>query len=232
MNSKTRITLLQRLRNGTDHLSWEDFFTRYWPLIYKSARVHGCSDNTAEEIVQDVMLAVFQQKDVFQYDPARGRFRDWLGTVVRNKVAEYRRRPAERVRPVGSAEDHALNQIPSQDLPPEVAWEAAYESALLTVLLDTVRREINPRTYLAFELSVLGELSGKQVAEITGMSRNAVYKSHKRVLKRLTELGASYRNNGQLNDHIKEALHGRPAPEVERTLCERIEKTMQSRYTH
>jgi len=229
MNSKTRITLLQRLRNGTDHLSWEDFFARYWPLIYRSAKVHGCSDNTAEEVVQDVMLVVFQQKDVFQYDPARGRFRDWLGTVVRNKVAQYRRRPDARVRPVGSEGDDALNQIPSEDLSPDASWEEAYETALLTVLLDAVRREINPRTYLAFELSALGEVPGKQVSEITGMSRNAVYKSHKRVLKRLEELGASYRNNGQLNQHIKESLRLRPAAEVERTLCERIEKTMQSR---
>ncbi|MCP4453169.1 MAG: sigma-70 family RNA polymerase sigma factor [Planctomycetes bacterium] len=232
MNSKTRITLLQRLRNGSDHLSWEDFFARYWPLIYRSAKFHGCSDNTAEEVVQDVMLVVFQQKDVFQYDPARGRFRDWLGTVVKNKVAHYRRRPAERERSVGSEGDNALNQIPSEAPPPDAAWEAAYEEALLTVLLDTVRREMNPKTYLAFELCALGELSGKQVSEITGMSRNAVYKSHRRVLKRLTELGASYRSNGQVNQHIKEALVSRPAPEVERTLCERIEKTMQSRYTH
>ena len=114
MNSKTRISLLQRLRDGTDHLSWEDFFTRYWPLIYRSARYHGCSDHTAEEVVQDVILVVFQQKDVFQYDPVRGRFRDWLGMVVRNKVAQYRRRPAERVRLVGSEDDNPLTQMPSQ----------------------------------------------------------------------------------------------------------------------
>lgn len=231
MNSKTRITLLERLRNGTDHLSWEEFFTRYWPLIYGSAKYHGCSDATAEEIVQDVMLVVFQQKDVFQYDPSRGRFRDWLGTVVRNQVAQYRRRPAERVRPVGSEGDGVLSQVPSQDLSPEATWEEAYERALLAVLLDTVRRETNPRTYLAFELTALEELSGNQVAEMTGMSRNAVYKSYKRMLKRLTELGAGYRNNGQLNQQIKETLHQRPSADVERTMCERIEKTMQSRYT-
>jgi len=231
MNSKTRITLLQRLRNGTDHLSWEDFFARYWPLIYGSAKYHGCSDNTAEEVVQDVMLVVFEQKDVFQYDPERGRFRDWLGTVVRNKVAQYRRSPAQRVRPIGLEEDPAMDRIPSQDLSPDAAWEEAYENALLAVLLDTVRRETNPKTYLAFELSALGELSGKQVSEITGMSRNAVYKSHKRVIKRLTELGASYRDHGQLNQQVKEALRLRPPATVERTVYERIEKTMQSRYS-
>lgn len=231
MNSKTRITLLERLRNGTDQLSWEDFFSRYWPLIYRSAKYHGCSDNTAEEVVQDVMLVVFQQKDVFRYDPERGRFRDWLGTVVRNKVTQYRRRPAERARPIGAEEDQALGQIPSENLGPDEAWEAAYENALLTVLLDRVRQESNPKTYLAFELSALGELSGRQVSDITGMSRNAVYKSYKRVLKRLTELGASYRDHGQLDQHVREALRLRPPATVERTVYERIEKTMQSRYS-
>lgn len=231
MNSKTRITLLERLRNGTDQLSWEDFFARYWPLIFSSAKFRGCSDNTAEEVVQDVMLVVFQQKDVFRYDPERGRFRDWLGTVVKNKVAEHRRRPAERERPVDPGQDQALGQIASEDLGPDEAWEAAYENALLTVLLDRVRQETNPKTYLAFELSALGELSGKQVSELTGMSRNAVYKSYKRVLKRLTELGASYRDDGQLNQQVKEALRLRPPATVERTVYERIEKTMQSRYS-
>ena len=229
MNSKTRATLLERLRDGADQLSWEEFFGRYWPLVYASARHRGCSDHTAEEVVQDVMLVIFQQKDFYQYDPARGRFRDWLGAVVRNKVAEYRRRPAERVRPAGGNSDVALKETPSRDPPPEAAWEDEYENALLTVLLDTVRREINPRAYLAFELSTLGDLPAGQVGKITGMTRNAVYKSRKRVLKRLAELGAAYRSHGQLDQRIKQALRSRPAAVVERAMSGRIEETMRSR---
>ena len=83
MSSTTRPTLLKRLGDGADPLAWDEFFDRYWRLIYAFARRRGCSDHTAEEVVQEVMLAVFQQQDVFSYDPARGRFRDWLGAVVR-----------------------------------------------------------------------------------------------------------------------------------------------------
>ena len=72
MNSNTRVTLLERLRDGSDALAWDEFFDRYWRLIFASAKRRGCSEHTAEEIVQDVMLAVFENKHVFRYDPAQG----------------------------------------------------------------------------------------------------------------------------------------------------------------
>ncbi len=229
MNGTTRATLLERLRDGTDQLSWEEFFHSYWPLVYAFAKRRGCSDHTAEEVVQDVMLKVFEQRDFYQYDPSRGRFRDWLAALVRNKVAEYRRRPSDRVRARGGDSQAEPVEPESQDVPPDAAWEAAFENALLIVLLDTVRREMNPRTFMAFELSALYELPGAQVARITGLTRNAVYKSRKRVFKRLEELGAPYRNDGQFHQRVRQAIDSRPGAVVERSLTTRIEESMRSR---
>jgi RNA polymerase sigma factor (sigma-70 family) len=229
MSGKTRATLLERLRDGCDQLSWEEFFRSYWPLVYGLAKRRGCSDHTAEEVVQEVMLRIFEQRDLFQYDPKRGRFRDWLGRVVCNKVAERRRRPSERVRARGGDSPLSLVEPESNETPPDAAWEAAFENALLVVLLDTVRREINPRSFLAFELSALNGLPGAQVARMTGLSRNAVYKSCKRVFKRLEELGATYRDDGQLRQRIKEALEARPDAALERSLTTRFERTIRSR---
>ena len=62
------------------------------------------------------MLNVFEQKDVFHYDPARGRFRDWLGKLVRNKVAQRRRRPSERVRAPGGKSDFGPIEPEANDL--------------------------------------------------------------------------------------------------------------------
>ena len=64
MNGKTQVTLLRRLRDGTDPLAWDEFFERYGRLLFVCARHRGCSEHTAEEIVQEVMLAVFQKRDV------------------------------------------------------------------------------------------------------------------------------------------------------------------------
>ena len=229
MNEKTRATLLNRLRDGADALAWDEFFDRYWPLIYSFARYRGCSDHTAEEVVQDVMLKVFQQRDVFQYDPTRGRFRDWLGTVVRNQVAEFRRRPSDRVRGQGGNGDTTPPEPGKQHNDPQSAWEAAFERSLLVILLDVVRREMNPRTYLAFELFVLEDLPVAEVAQSTGVTRSAVYKTRRRVFKRLRELAGTYNDDGQLCESIRQALESLPDPKVERSLTARVAQSMQSR---
>jgi RNA polymerase sigma-70 factor (ECF subfamily) len=162
MTSTTRATLLERLHDGGDALAWDDFFARYWPAVYGYARHRGCSEHTAEEIVQDVMLLIFEQRDIYQYDPTRGRFRDWLGTVVRNKIAEHRRRPANRIHGQGGdSNGDRLQQIPDAHEPDD-AWESTFENNLLLAILDIVRREINARTYLAFELLAIQEMSGSR----------------------------------------------------------------------
>ena len=117
MDNKTNATLLERLRQGTDPLAWQEFSDRYWRLIFVFAKHRGCSDHTAEEVVQEVMVEVFRQRDTFCYDPARGRFRDWLGTVVRNLVAKFRRQPAQRIRGQGGDDAEARSRRPATAAP-------------------------------------------------------------------------------------------------------------------
>ena len=182
----------------------------YWPTIYGFARHRGCSLHTAEEVVQDVMLKVFRQRDVYRYDPTRGRFRDWLGTVVRNQVAEHRRRPSIGCAAGGEPNAGVLEPA-GDEHGPDAAWETAFENSLLLALLDAVRRETNARTYLAFELVGLQGLPGGEAARITGLSRNAVYKAHQRVLQRLMELGAPYREDGRLTERLRQAIEAAAA---------------------
>ena len=75
-------------------MAWDEFWTRYWRAVFNFAKCRGCSEHTAEEVVQDVMLSVFEKRHVFRYDPSKGRFRDWLGGVVRNLVSKRRAKPA------------------------------------------------------------------------------------------------------------------------------------------
>jgi RNA polymerase sigma-70 factor (ECF subfamily) len=226
MATTTRATLLERLHDGANVLAWEEFFGHYWPTLYAFARRRGCSEHTAEGIVQDVMLVVFEHRDVYQYDPARGRFRDWLGTVVRTKVAEHRRKPANRLRGTGGNSDHGVKDQTVHEPGVDDAWEAAFEQGLLLALLDVVRRESSARAYLAFELVTFEGLSGNEAGRLTGLSRNAVYKASKRVLERLIELGVPYRDEGRLTAGIKRAMETRPPAGVRRSVTSLVQQTM------
>lgn len=207
MSVETQATLLERLREQADPAAWEEFFRRYRPFIHECARRRGCSEHTAEELVQDVLLTVYERRADFHYDPGRGRFRDWLSRVVRNLVSRHRRAPAQRIRGVGGSAEQA--ELADSAIAPDAAWLAAYEDALLQTSLEVVRREVQPETYQAFELVMINELSGAQAAAITGLSCNAVYLARKRVLARLHELGATYRDDGELHQSLRRALQSK-----------------------
>ncbi len=225
MNSETQVTLLDRLRDGTDALVWDEFFQRYWRLIFHFARQRGCAEHSAEEIVQEVMLTVFEQREVFCYDPSRGRFRDWLLTLVRNQVAEYRRRPSQRVRGQGGDTQVELSLAASDDELPDEVLEAAFEEAVLLMLLDRVRQEVNPRTYQAFELFTLHELPAAEVARMTSLTRNAVYQARKNIVRRLEELGAVFRDEDQASQRLRDAMRLAPSEAVERSVTTRTQLT-------
>jgi RNA polymerase sigma-70 factor, ECF subfamily len=227
-STHTRLSLLERIEQGADPVAWDDFFRRYWPFLFSIAKQRGCSQHTAEEIVQDVMLAIFERKALFCHDPALGRFRDWLGGVVRNKVIQRRRAPAERCRSQGNNGCNWMETAAAVD-PPDAQWQAAFDRAMLAFLLDAVRSEVHPRTYQAFEAVALGECSGDEAAKLTGLTRNAVYQARKNVLRRLRELGAKFAHQGPPDDMIQAALQSRPGALVERSLATRIEGTFSER---
>jgi RNA polymerase sigma-70 factor (ECF subfamily) len=224
MSVDTKPTLLEQIRDGTNPVAWDEFFQLYWPVVYGFARRRGCSERTAEDVIQDVMLKVFERRDVFRYDPTRGRFRDWLGTIVRHQVAEYRRRPSERAR-VGGQDDVGRTEVTTDESEPDEAWDAAFERAVLLALLDLVRRETEPRDFLAFELTTISEIAPAQVAAATGLSRNAVYKARRRILKRLADLAGDYGRTGTLPDRVREAMASRPPATAERAATARIRHT-------
>lgn len=227
MLQNTRATLLNRLRDGTDTMAWDEFYGCYWPVVFSYARHRGCSEHTAQEIVQDVMLTVFEQRDVFHYDPTRGRFRNWLHRVVNNRVAQCRRRPVDRIRAQGGDRSDVILEPIDDHLEPDAAWDVSFDRAVLTAMVQVVRRETNPRDFVAFELAALHDRSPNDVARLTGLSRNMVYKARRKVLQRLRQLAGDYADEGRLCRQVREALESLPNGAVQRSLTGHVSRSMQ-----
>src|SRR5436190_2368957 len=138
----TRRTLLSRLRNLDDQESWRTFFDRYWRLLYNVARRSGMDDASAQEIVQDTVIAVARQMPEFRYDPTRGTFRQWLLRITRRRIIDhlrrvYRQPPRAEVAPesLDEEEQHAASITDQSAGAIEAAWEEEWEKATFDAAL-------------------------------------------------------------------------------------------------
>src|SRR5678816_2584737 len=88
----TRQSLLSRLRDLDDQESWRVFFDRYWRLFYNVARRSGLDDASAQDIVQETVIAVAGKMPGFSYDPQRGAFKQWLLRITRRRIVDHLRK--------------------------------------------------------------------------------------------------------------------------------------------
>jgi RNA polymerase sigma-70 factor (ECF subfamily) len=160
----------------------------YAPLVYGYARKQGLQDADAADLCQDVLGAVAGAVGRLEYDPAKGAFRNWLFTVVRRKLANWRR--ARRNRPdggAGSATDRLLEQRPGPE-GAQAEWDAEWEERVFAWACAQVRRDVTAASWQAFWQTAIEDRPGKEVAADLGLSVAAVYRARSRVLARLKEL--------------------------------------------
>ncbi len=183
----TRASLLLRLRDPRDGAAWGEFVDLYAPLVYGYLRKQGLQDADAADLCQDVLGAVAGGVGRLEYDPAKGAFRNWLFTVVRRKLSNWRR--ARRSRP-DCGNDTATHVLDQRTAPEagEAEWETAWQRQVFAWACEQVRRDITEATWQAFWRTAVEGQSGKQVAADLGLTLTAVYHARSRVLARLKEL--------------------------------------------
>jgi RNA polymerase sigma factor (sigma-70 family) len=183
----TRASLLVRLRDPKDEAAWTQFVELYAPLVYGYARKQGLQDADAADLSQEVLRAVAGAVGRLEYDATRGAFRNWLFTVVRRKLSNWRAAQANRLRGSGdTGTQRLLEQCPAPE-ETEEAWEAEWEQRLFAWACEQVRKDVSDATWQAFWRTAVDGQPGKQVATDLGLTLAAVYLARSRVLARLKE---------------------------------------------
>ena len=78
----TKKTLLSKISDGDDNISWDEFFEMYRPLIFIRGRDFGFSKSECDDLTQLVMSEIFKMRNTFSYNPAKGRFRDYMKKII------------------------------------------------------------------------------------------------------------------------------------------------------
>jgi RNA polymerase sigma factor (sigma-70 family) len=183
----TRASLLVRLRDPKDEAAWRQFVDLYAPLVYGYARKQGLQDADAADLSQHILATLVGALGRLEYDPERGAFRNWLFTVVRRKLINWRASQNGRQNGCGDNATHALlEQLPAAE-DPEVLWEAEWQRRVFAWACEKVRAEVSSPTWQAFWGTAVEGRPGKEVAAHLNMSVAAVYLARGRVLARLKD---------------------------------------------
>src|SRR5207302_439337 len=82
----TRASLLERLKDVEDQVSWQRFFDLYSRLIQRVAFKAGLSDAEAQEVLQETVISVARHISGFRYDPKVCSFRTWMLRLTRWRI--------------------------------------------------------------------------------------------------------------------------------------------------
>jgi RNA polymerase sigma-70 factor, ECF subfamily len=149
--------LVSQLATGV-HEALATLQERYGSLL--TSLVSGRLDRpSAEEIVQDVFLAVWQHAQ--RFDPHRGSFRSWVFQIARRRIINELRHRRSRPRLEADLEGGLLDSL--QDDAPGVAEQVARDERRSFVrralrVLSVPQRE-------AVAMAFLGELTHEEVAD-------------------------------------------------------------------
>ncbi len=154
----------------------------YSPLLLRYARKRGLQEADAADVTQDVLVQLAKSIRSFEYQPERGRFRDWLGTVVRHRVLRFFKREANQAR---RADGEWLDDLPATQQDSD--WSDAFNAHILNAALEHVRPHFEEATWEAFRLAWLEQQPATTVAKKLDVPVAGVYLAKSRVLKRLRE---------------------------------------------
>lgn len=183
--STTHVTLLARLAEGKDSSAWDEFWHRYGDLIRGFAHRQGLQPTDCDDIVQDVLVKLVQSMPGFAYDPAKGRFRSYLKTVVLRAVYQRfsQKKELRAVEDIEAAVDAA-----GSDQKVEEVWETEWRRYHLRQAMRSVEVEFSGKDLAAFQAYAVDGKDPQTTAETLGISTNQVYQAKSRILKRLGEL--------------------------------------------
>lgn len=183
----TRLSLLARARDPADATAWAEFEHRYRDLVYQYALARGLQFCDADDVCQIVFVRLSKYLRSFAYSPERGRFRSYLGAIVRNVISDQMKCPESRRRPVDENEAR-LDELPDpRALEVDERWDQEWVNHHCRIALATVRRTFDPRSVAVFEALLAGS-SPESVAADRGCSLDAVVKIRQRVRARMQEL--------------------------------------------
>jgi RNA polymerase sigma-70 factor (ECF subfamily) len=185
---ETRDSLLVQVQDPANREAWELFARIYRPVIVRIARARGLQHADAQDLSQQVLMAVASAIGDWEKRDESTRFRHWLSRVTKNAILNaLTRRPKDQA-VGGSSVGELLREAVDRDGATTELIETELRRELYLRAAERVKVEFRPDSWQAFELSVAGDLTTEQIAAELGKSIGAIYTARSRIMFRLREV--------------------------------------------
>lgn len=185
---ETRDSLLVQVQDPANRDAWDRFAQIYRPVIVRIARARGLQHADAQDLSQQVLIAVASAIGDWEKRDESTRFRHWLSRVTKNAILNaLTRRPRDQA-VGGSSVEELLREAVDRDGATTELIETELRRELYLQAANRVKVEFRPDSWQAFELSVAGDLTTEQIAAALGKSVGAIYTARSRIMFRLREV--------------------------------------------
>ena len=193
---KTVLRRISELRDGTDESAWERFAELYLPAIREFIRISSpaLQEADVEDVTQDVFARLVSAFRQGAYDPAKGKFRNYLSAIVRRILIDRARRLAvrfslSRALPLSEVGKIAA-ETPDAAVLADLNWRIArHQAAVAHVFAKSALGEQARRIYV---MNKTEGLSPAEIAKRLGNKPNAVRAVLSRVERMVSAVEGEY----------------------------------------
>ncbi len=166
--------LLEAVPSPMERPSFEAIFAEYAPRVRAYFIRHGLNRSLAEEVVQEVMLSVWNHGD--RFDPDKGAISTWVFTIARNRLIDSVRR---QKRPEPDPDDPCWvgdrqSQVPTPELATAELGRARSLRRALELLPAEQRRVLEGLYFDGQSMSELSQATGIPLGTIKTRARLAL----------------------------------------------------------
>jgi RNA polymerase sigma-70 factor (ECF subfamily) len=181
---ETNENLIVYVRDPSNRAAWDQFEQLYRPVIFRIARAKGLQHADALDLVQQVLMSVSAAIGRYEKQSEGVRFRNWLSRVTRNAILKALSRGPCDPAAGGTDAMNVLRDVPADDAT-EALIDLEYRREVFVRAAARVRTEVQEETWLAFEATVLQDVSIEVATKRFGMSTGSVYAARSRIMRRL-----------------------------------------------
>ncbi len=181
----TRPSLLLRVRDSADHDAWREFDATYRDLVLGYCRRRGLQPADAEDVLQVVLISLSRAMRRWEYRRERGRFRAYLGCVVRNAVNRHQ----ARGRPADVQLETSVRAVLSDPTGPRAdeLWEREWVRHHYRRAMETIRETFSERSVRVFERLLEGARVARVAIEFE-TTETAIHQVKRRIKQRMGAL--------------------------------------------